>query len=36
MSNAYLQVAVNLKKFSLSYFDRKVKPLAKLDRVSLM
>ena len=36
MSNVYLQVAVNLKKFSLPYFDHKVKPLTKLDRISLM
>ena len=35
MSNAYLQIAVYLKKFSLPYFDHKVKQLAKLDRISL-
>ena len=36
MGNAYLQVAVYLKKFSLLYFDHKVKQFAKLDRISGM
>ena len=35
MSNAYFQIAVYLKKFSLPYFVHKVKHLAKLDRISL-
>ena len=36
MGNAYLQVAVYLKKFSLLYFDHKVKQFATLDRISGM
>ena len=34
--NAYLQVAVYLKKMSFPYFGYKVKQLAKLDRISGM